>query len=343
MYKLYRISSISFLLLGFYLLTIGSSDLFFKNTSEKFSMNILFNNIQSHIKNNNLKSIDSVKINELYSEKGIESIEYIDSDLLKGINRIIVNIRPKPINPSIIQETVEVSSIKNSNSAIIDNFNFENISGSKGDFIKTLLPLISYQNQKILLEREKIFELRSNLLNNKTLTNDNLAYLNKIAKKYNIKISNKHKIDLVDEILISVDIIPNSIVLAQAANESAWGTSRFAKEYNAFFGEYTYDFSKGVIPLNREEGKKHLVKSFSSFDKSVESYFKNINSHRAYKKFRLIRKLMRDKNNFSNVSLLVETLNSYAEDDNYIGTINSIIESNNLYKFDIVSYTPSRS
>ena len=103
MYKLYRISSISFLLLGFYLLTIGSSDLFFKNTSEKFSMNILFNNIQSHIKNNNLKSIDSVKINELYSEKGIESIEYIDSDLLKGINRIIVNIRPKPINPSIIQ------------------------------------------------------------------------------------------------------------------------------------------------------------------------------------------------------------------------------------------------
>ena len=207
MYKLYRISSISFLLLGFYLLTIGSSDLFFKNTSEKFSMNILFNNIQSHIKNNNLKSIDSVKINELYSEKGIESIEYIDSDLLKGINRIIVNIRPKPINPSIIQETVEVSSIKNSNSAIMDNFNFENISGSKGDFIKTLLPLISYQNQKILLEREKIFELRSNLLNNKTLTNDNLAYLNKIAKKYNIKISNKHKIDLVDEILISVDII----------------------------------------------------------------------------------------------------------------------------------------
>ena len=205
------------------------------------------------------------------------------------------------------------------------------------------MPLISYQNQKILLEREKIFELRSNLLNNKTLTNDNLAYLNKIAKKYNIKISNKHKIDLVDEILISVDIIPNSIVLAQAANESAWGTSRFAKEYNAFFGEYTYDFSKGVIPLNREEGKKHLVKSFSSFDKSVESYFKNINSHRAYKKFRLIRKLMRDKNNFSNVNLLVETLNSYAEDDNYIGTINSIIESNNLYKFDIVSYTPSRS
>ena len=146
-----------------------------------------------------------------------------------------------------------------------------------------------------------------------------------------------------NEILISVDIIPNSIVLAQAANESAWGTSRFAKEYNAFFGEYTYDFSKGVIPLNREEGKKHLVKSFSSFDKSVESYFKNIHSHRAYKKFRLIRKLMRDKNNFSNVSLLVETLNSYAEDDNYIGTINSIIESNNLYKFDIVSYTPSRS
>ena len=87
------------------------------------------------------------------------------------------------------------------------------------------------------------------------MSNRDLVYLKKIAKKYKIKIDNKHKIDLVNQLLISIDIIPNSIVLAQAANESGWGTSRFAKEYNALFREYTYDFSKGVIPLKREAGK----------------------------------------------------------------------------------------
>ena len=180
-------------------------------------------------------------------------------------------------------------------------------------------------------------------INKKTLNNRNLAYLKKIAKKYKIKISNKHKIDLVNELLITIDIIPNSIVLAQAANESGWGTSRFAKEYNALFGEYTYDFSKGVIPLKREEGKRHLVKAFSSYDNSVESYFRNINTHYAYEKFRLTRKVMRDKNNFSNINLLVQKLNTYAEDNNYVETITSIIESNKLSQFDVFNYTPSKS
>ena len=127
-----------------------------------------------------------------------------------------------------------------------------------------------------------------------------------------------------------MDVIPNSIVLAQAANESGWGTSRFATEYNALFGEYTYDFSNGVVPLLREEGETHLVKSFDSFNKSVQSYFNNLNSHRAYKDFRDVRKIMRNNNNFDDVKLLVNELDTYAADEKYIYTINSIIEDNNL-------------
>ena len=76
---------------------------------------------------------------------------------------------------------------------------------------------------------------------------------------------NKHKVDIIEELLNKIDVIPNSIVLAQAANESGWVMSRFAQEYNALFGEYTYDFSKGGIPLQREQGKTHFVKSFSSY------------------------------------------------------------------------------
>ena len=75
----------------------------------------------------------------------------------------------------------------------------------------------------------------------------------------------------------------------------------------------------------------------------MESYFKNINTHYAYEEFRLMRKIMRDKNNFTNINLLVGTLDNYAEDNKYVDTINAIIKSNNLTQFDIINYIPSRS
>jgi len=147
----------------------------------------------------------------------------------------------------------------------------------------------------------------------------------------------------VNELLDLVDIIPNSIVLAQAANESGWGTSRFAREFNALFGEYTYNYSDGIVPLMRKEGEKHLVKAFESMDKSVQSYFNNLNSHYAYNSFREVRKIMRKKNNFNNIKLLVEELDSYAADINYIKTINSIIDVNKLDQFDGFNYSINNS
>ena len=217
------------------------------------------------------------------------------------------------------------------------------LSQSKKDFVKTLLPLISYENQNILLERSKVENIRDFLDNNNTLSKSDLKFLHKISDKYRIKTADKHKYDLVHELLERVDIIPNSIVLAQAANESGWGTSRFAREFNALFGEYTYDYSDGVVPLLREEGEKHLVKAFDSVNKSVQSYFNNLNSHYAYNDFREVRKIMREKNNFTNIKLLVEELDSYAADINYIKTINSIIDANKLDQFDEFSYSINNS
>ena len=162
----------------------------------------------------------------------------------------------------------------------------------------------------------------------------------KISKKYKIKFDNEHKMEIIDRLLLRVEMIPNSIVLAQAAIESGWGSSRFAQEYNALFGEYTYDNSKGVVPLERENGETHLIKSFNSYKNSVASYFNNINSHYAYEDFREIRNIMRERNNFSNVNLLVERLSTYAEDENYIRTIKQVIKTNNFNIFDqkIISY-----
>ena len=174
----------------------------------------------------------------------------------------------------------------------------------------------------------------------RTLSNTEVNKLNKLAKNYNINYVDKHKLDLINELLSNVDIIPNSIALAQAAIESGWGKSRFAKEHNALFGEWTYNQNEGVVPLEREIGETHLIKSFSSYDNSVSSYFKNINSHHAYKDFREVRNYMRLKNNFSDVNLLIDNLNSYAEDNNYIKTLNLVINKNKFYNFDtkIISY-----
>jgi len=287
---------------------------------------------------NYCNTYDSYTVNRIYSQKKI-----LDEKInLKKTNKSLVSLKKKPLNPDLIK----LKNTKNNLKVLNQNINeiyLDFLSEYKKDFVKTLLPLISYENQNVLLERSKLDNIKVYLDNNKTLPESDLKFLYKISKKYKLKTKNKHKYDLVKELLDLVDIIPNSIVLAQAANESGWGTSRFATEFNALFGEYTYDYSNGVVPLLREDGEKHLVKMFDSVDKSIQSYFNNLNSHYAYAGFREVRKIMREKNNFSNIKLLVDELDSYAADTNYIETINSIIDVNKLYQLDEFSYSINNS
>ena len=222
----------------------------------------------------------------------------------------------------------------------LSDSDFDHLDSNKKQFVKTVLPIIINENQNILITRSFVSKLKNKLKTFKTLDNNEVRQLNDIAKNYNIKYLNKHKLDLVNEILIKVDIIPNSIVIAQAAIESGWGKSRFAQEYNALFGEYTYDKNNGVVPLNRDMGAKHLIKSFSSYGNSVTSYFNNINSHKAYKNFRAVRSIMRSNNNFSDISLLIDKLDTYAEDDKYVTILKAVIKKNQFDKFDskVISY-----
>ena len=281
---------------------------------------------------------DSYTVNRIYSQKKITGE---DKDA-KQLNRFLVSIKKKPLNPNLFK-LINKKPDTNFNNQNINEIDLNYLSNSKKNFVITLLPLISYQNQNILLDRSKLKDIKVSLVNNNTLPKLDLIFLEKISKKYNLKTNDKLKYQIVNELLDLVDVIPSSIVLAQAANESGWGTSRFAREYNALFGEYTYDYSKGVVPLSREEGKKYLVKSFDSINKSVQSYFQNLNTHYAYADFREVRKVMRQQNNFSNIKLLVNELDSYAADKNYIKTINSIIDKNKLNQFDNFSYSTNNS
>tara|TARA_Y100001970_G_scaffold262752_1_gene347395 strand:+ start:1807 stop:2814 length:1008 start_codon:yes stop_codon:yes gene_type:complete len=219
------------------------------------------------------------------------------------------------------------------------NYLINNIKDDKKrNFIKKILPSISNYNKIILAERRQLIQIRDYLNVHKTLLKKDQQFLENLANKYSVSIKNTHKIDIIDNLMSNVDIIPNSIVLAQAANESGWGASRFAKDYNAFFGQYTYDSNLGVVPAERPIGKKHLIKYFSSIDESVQSYFYNINTHHAYKEFRELRKKLRQEGLSLDIKLLLSKLDSYAEDKNYIKSINSIISKNKLQKLDNIDY-----
>tara|TARA_B100000579_G_scaffold145898_1_gene118345 strand:+ start:1677 stop:2690 length:1014 start_codon:yes stop_codon:yes gene_type:complete len=282
---------------------------------------------------------DAFTINRLYSQKKILNNLEKNNQLT---NKLIVSIKNKPINPNLIKSLNKEVNLTSSNFDLED-LELNYLSDKKKEFVKTLLPLISYENNRIYMERSRIESIKDFLINFNTLNKSEILFLEKMAKRYKVKTKSKHKLDIANELLEMVDIIPNSIVLAQAANESGWGTSRFAREYNALFGEYTYDFSNGVVPLLRENGEKHLVKAFDSVDKSVQSYFNNLNSHYAYKDFRSVRKVMRANNNFNNIKLLVNELDTYAADKNYINTINSIIDINKLNKLDKFNYSETES
>ena len=331
MHKYLGLFILPFIFSGLVNITINNFNL----KEDKFYLNLKRNiiSINTHLNNHKKFEIgeklylannyDSTQINKMYSE------QFIDNDSVLRLS----------MENNIFEESIEqtlVHPIQFSDTQLSKYDWKKNFSQKKIVFIETLLPIIILENKKILNERKKIIQIKRYLQAENTLIQGDIVYLNQIAKKYQIQSNNKHKIDLLDELLILVDIIPNSIVLAQAVNESGWGTSRFAKEYNALFGQYTYDEGEGIIPRGREEGEKHLIRNFSSFEKSVESYFKNLNTHYAYKKFRKIRSQINKKDLLANIKLLTQTLDVYAEDEFYVDTINLIIDSNKFNQFDIL-------
>ncbi|SFV64075.1 BAX protein [hydrothermal vent metagenome] len=199
---------------------------------------------------------------------------------------------------------------------ISDNPNFEKIQTVKERkevFFKYLLPIIKKENKRIMQLRKKI------------QTTNNKQWLKKITKKYYAK--NK------EDLLSRVNYIPVSLVLAQAANESNWGRSRFAKYYNNFFGLWCFEKGCGVVPKNRNNNKKHEVAIFSSLQEAVSSYMLTLNRHNSYQKLRDIRLTFNNKT--LNGSKLAEGLEKYSGiGHNYIKSLKDIIRVNKLSRFD---------
>ncbi len=207
----------------------------------------------------------------------------------------------------------------------------ENSKKRKEFFIQIVLPLILQENNNIRLDRKKLFSI----INKSNNTNLEKKWLNKKYKQYGIPSKD------LSTLKIRMDEIPVSLALAQAAKETGWGTSRFAQEGNALFGQWTWS-GEGLKPKDADESEGHKVMKFNVLQASVRAYQRNLNTHKSYKEFRFMRAQLRDAGKQLDSIVLSRYLDEYAETgQQYVKILQKIIEQNQLKDFDNAKLLPS--
>ena len=197
--------------------------------------------VEKDLKNkDNTVRLGAATLNEIF-----KAADY-DLDIVRNTKKV------KPIYISVLPSEID---------------QIESSKDRKEIFIKIILPLILEENKQIISNRNKLFRILGKVNNTKS----EKKWLNKKLKEYNIK-----NTDL-SELKIRMDIIPVSLAIAQAAKETGWGTSRFAKEGNALFGQWTYS-ENGLEPLDSVAGE-HKVARFNVLQASVRAYKLNLNTH----------------------------------------------------------------
>ncbi len=210
--------------------------------------------------------------------------------------------------------------------------NIQSTREKKKLFLEIILPLVLEENNRIKLDRKKLFSI----LNKNNNSQQEIRWLNKKFKQYGVV-----KKDLAT-LKIRMDEVPVSLALAQAAKETGWGTSRFAIEGNALFGQWTWS-GEGIKPAGVESDQgSHKVMKFKVLKASVRAYQRNLNTHNGYRKFRMARAIMRDNGEDLNSLVLAEYLDKYAATGKeYTVIIKKIIQQNSLRDFDNVKLLPS--
>lgn len=221
-----------------------------------------------------------------------------------------------------------------------------NIKKKKNKFFSYLLPFIQAENERIANIRRRIQQAQTQKLMQESLCQDDREWLQTLAFRY--KLSAKYTPDdnnFYPALLRLVDILPPSMVLAQGALESAWGQSRFARKGNNLFGEWCFGKGCGLVPLKRQSGMYHEVAKFKTVAGSVRGYFRNINTHPAYHKLRLLREKLHYQEFPVYGRDLTKTLTSYSQrGQSYVETIMAIINVNNLSRYDYqlpLAYDPA--
>ncbi len=201
----------------------------------------------------------------------------------------------------------------------------------KKAFFAFLRPAIEQENQKLLSLRQQLIEWQGMLAAGDSLSTSEMTSVKSIAKRY--KINSKAAPDvLLQRMIDQIDIVPLELVLVQAANESAWGSSRFARIGLNFFGIWCYQKGCGMVPSGRDAGLKHEVAAFDSVNEAVGHYLYNINTNGAYKALRETRRQLRKENLPLDSAIIATGLLAYSErGSDYIIEITEMLRHNARY------------
>ena len=240
--------------------------------------------------------------------------------LFKDTNYTLKDVRKnkfvKPINLDLLPNEMKM---------------IENIKQKKNLFIQIVLPLILKENTQIRLDRKKLFVI----LNKSNNSEAEKKWLNMKFKQYGVKSKDLFTLK------IRMDEVPTSLAIAQAAKETGWGTSRFALEGNALFGQWTFS-GEGLKPLAIDGDKTHKVMKFQILQASIRAYQRNLNTHSSYKKFRKLRALARENNEKLDSLILADSLDQYAATGKeYTEILKKIIKQNALKDFDDAKLLPT--
>ena len=240
--------------------------------------------------------------------------------LFKDTNYTLKDVRKnkfvKPINLDLLPNEMKM---------------IENTKQKKNLFIQIVLPLILKENTQIRLDRKKLFVI----LNKSNNSEAEKKWLNMKFKQYGVKSKDLFTLK------IRMDEVPISLVIAQAAKETGWGTSRFALEGNALFGQWTFS-GEGLKPLAVDGDKTHKVMKFQILQASIRAYQRNLNTHSSYKKFRKLRALARENNEKLDSLILADSLDKYAATGKeYTEILKKIIKQNALKDFDDAKLLPT--
>ena len=331
----YYTSLISIFLISFFYL----SPLMLKTSKKIFSRNeIVINN-----SNKNFNKVLEGKEIELKNKKESKEVNYKDLFFdvldLEADDQDVVRLNASTIKQLFEDENYNLNEIRKNklvkpiNIDLLPNEikSIENSKKRKEFFIQIILPLILDENKKIKLERRTLFSILNKNSNSEAERN----WLKSKFKQYGVV--NRDLTTL----KIRMDIIPVSLAIAQAAKETGWGTSRFAQEGNALFGQWTFS-GEGIKPARSDGNDTHKVMKFKILKASVRAYHRNLNTHKSYREFRKVRAIQRDVYGELNSLELVNYLDKYAATGNeYIKILKKIISQNKLTDFDDAKILPN--
>jgi|TARA_B100001093_G_scaffold328132_1_gene313096 Bax protein len=280
-----------------------------KNQKTKDKENLTEEDLLFDIFSLNDLETDSVRLSAATIKQLFEDTNYSLKDVRK--NKLV-----KPVALTLLPQEIKM---------------IENTKKRKEFFIQIVLPLIVKENNNIRIDRKTLFSV-INKSNNSVAEKQ---WLEKKYKQYGVQSG-----DLAS-LKVRMDEIPVSLAIAQAAKETGWGTSRFAQEGNALFGQWTWS-GEGLKPKDADADQGHKVMKFNVLQASVRAYQRNLNTHRTYRDFRKARAELRDLNKPLDSLELSKYLNKYAETGNqYVEVLQKIIKQNNLKDFDDARLLPS--